>query len=275
MSFRVMSFNIRGSFRSSDGQNNWDRRAALNVATIQKYAPDLIGFQELQDGNLSVYRAELPDYQYIVGHDASGPPPEHQSMFWKPSIFTLLDSGAFWISETPEVHSGSWETDCVRAATWVRLREQTSGTEFIHLNTHLDHRSAWARREGCRLIVRRLADLRQDGTLPAILTGDFNANAHQRAEFADEIYRYLRDQGFVDSYLAAGNSDAERSHTFHGFQGERFAPDRPGNAGRIDWLLTLDGAQAWRVLASGIIRDHAAPVYPSDHYPIFADLTFA
>ena len=49
---RVMSFNIRGS-RFSDGDNIWPNRAPLNVETIRAHAPDLIGFQELDLGNLA------------------------------------------------------------------------------------------------------------------------------------------------------------------------------------------------------------------------------
>ncbi len=269
MAFRVMSFNIRGSDHPQDGVNVWAQRAALNVATIQRHAPDLIGFQELQSGNLSTYQAELSDYQFVLGNDASDHS-EYRSIFWKPTVFEQLEAGEFWLSETPEVYSELWNTDCVRAATWVRLRERAGGATFLHLNTHLDHRSDWARREGCRLLVRRINDLR--GDQPALLTGDFNCNAHQDAALADPNYRYLIDSGFVDSYLAAGNRDSAQSNTFHGFQGDHFVLDpAEGFAGRIDWLLTLDGAQRWQVRASGIIRDHAAPLYPSDHYPIFAD----
>ena len=119
-------------------------------------------------------------------------------------------------------------------------------------------------------MVRRINDLR--GDQPAILTGDFNCNAQQDAALADANYRYLIDSGFVDSYLAGGNDDLAHSNTFHGFRGDQFVLDpAQGFAGRIDWMLTLDGAQRWQVRASGIIRDHADPVYPSDHYPIFAD----
>src|ERR671914_442322 len=41
---RVMTFNIRGAVHR-DGENAWPHRAALNVATIARHAPDLIGFQ--------------------------------------------------------------------------------------------------------------------------------------------------------------------------------------------------------------------------------------
>ena len=67
MTFRVMSFNIRGADHPGDGANQWQYRAALNVATIRKYAPDVIGFQELQDGNLTTYQAELNEYQHHSG----------------------------------------------------------------------------------------------------------------------------------------------------------------------------------------------------------------
>jgi hypothetical protein len=40
---RVMSFNIRGLSRRGDGIHRWENRAALNVATIKRCAPDLIG----------------------------------------------------------------------------------------------------------------------------------------------------------------------------------------------------------------------------------------
>ena len=274
-----MSFNIRGSFHAQDGVNQWEKRWSLNVATIRKYAPDLIGFQELQDGNLATYQAELSDYHYILGNDATEHS-EHPSIFWKPSALDLLDSGGFWISETPEVYSGSWNTDCVRAATWARFQEKSSGVEFVHMNTHLDHRSDWARTEGCRLLVRQIAEFRQD-SLPAILTGDFNCDAYQpppdgQKDIADKNYRFLLSSGFVDTYLAAGNQDSLYSNTFHGFEGDQFVPDPDrGFAGRIDWLLALDGAQRFQVRSASIIRDNAAPVYPSDHYPIIAELTFA
>lgn len=271
MSFRIMSFNIRGAFHRSDGANAWHARSALNVQTIRRHNPDLIGFQELQSGNLQVYQAELTDYTYILGNHVSGEPPEYPAIFWKPARFDLLDSGAFWLSETPDVYSGSWDTNCVRAMTWARFDDKVDGGQFIHLNTHLDHISGWARTEGLRLILSRLSTIRQPD-LPTVLAGDFNCNACDLAtdaSAADVNYCFLLDSGFSDTYLASGNSDAANSYTFHGFEGEGF--QREGTT-RIDWIMTLDGAQHFRVLASGILRDHAAPLYPSDHYPVFADL---
>lgn len=61
-SVRVMSFNVRGASHMRDGVNVWEQRAAMNVETIRRYGPDLIGLQEVQEPNLDVYERELPGY---------------------------------------------------------------------------------------------------------------------------------------------------------------------------------------------------------------------
>jgi hypothetical protein len=53
-----MTFNVRGSYHR-DGLNTWNNRAPLNVETIKHHAPHLIGFQELQGGNLETYQEVL------------------------------------------------------------------------------------------------------------------------------------------------------------------------------------------------------------------------
>jgi hypothetical protein len=62
---RVMTFNVRGS-NYRDGLNVWENRAPLNVETIKHYALHLIGFQELQGGNLETYQEKLPEYDYVL-----------------------------------------------------------------------------------------------------------------------------------------------------------------------------------------------------------------
>ena len=58
MLLRVMTFNIRGSFHE-DGANAWEQRAPLNVEVIQRHAPNLVGFQEFDTGNLHTYQQAL------------------------------------------------------------------------------------------------------------------------------------------------------------------------------------------------------------------------
>ena len=158
---RVMSFNIRGSSRDRGKANAWANRASANVQTIERCAPDLIGFQEFQRGNLKIYRQRLRGYAHILGPRYSNRPPHSfNAIFFDPARLELLDSGGFWLSTTPQRYSASWETRVVRSANWALFALSEAGMTFVHLNTHLDHVSTPARREGSKLILRKLAKLR-------------------------------------------------------------------------------------------------------------------
>jgi endonuclease/exonuclease/phosphatase family metal-dependent hydrolase len=273
---RVMSFNIRGFPRRRDGLNRWENRATLNVATIKRYAPDLIGLQELQAESLVTYREKLPGYAYILGPGAGNKAPhEFNAIFFDPTRLTVLDSGGFWLSETPDRHSSAWRTRVVRSANWAKFG--STDLSFLHLNTHLDHVSGLARAKGSELILRKIAQL-QEGGFPAVVTGDFNCLPESFP------YRSFVENGFEDTFLAAGNEDGEDARTFHAFKGLRYfllcCGDRVRHGRkprRIDWILLKNGQQRLRTEAHEILRDRHArsAVYPSDHYPILAALALA
>jgi endonuclease/exonuclease/phosphatase family metal-dependent hydrolase len=269
---RVMTFNIRGSFHEGDGTNAWNNRAALNVETIKRHAPDLIGFQELQSGNLDTYQEKLPGYGYLLGLRAGNKPPhEFNAIFFDPTRLEVLDSGGFWLSTTPERYSSSWRTRSIRSANWANLSCLNTGLSFLHLNTHLDHASKPARVEGSRLILRKIAEIQrsQENAPPAIVTGDFNCAPGSLP------HRNFIEDGFIDTCLAAGSEDAEDADTFHAFKGSRYSARR--GPGRIDWILLKDLRQRIRAKSQSIVRDcnEAAGIYPSDHYPVLAELVLA
>lgn len=263
----LMTFNVRGSHHP-DGENAWGNRAALNVATIRRCWPALIGFQELQDGNLRAYETGLPEYAHSLGpRYENNRPHAHNAIFWDRSRMELVRTGGFWLSETPERFSRSWGTRQVRSVNWALLRTLPDGAGLLHLNTHLDHVSEAARAEGAGLIARWLE--RADLKVPVALTGDFNCEPGSAA------YRVFARAGFADAHLLAGN---QPTNTFHAFEGEEYR-SRPGREARIDWILLRDnpgadgGGRRWRVRSCEAVRDAEPPVYPSDHYPVVAELS--
>jgi endonuclease/exonuclease/phosphatase family metal-dependent hydrolase len=274
---RVMSFNIRGSSFAQDGVNAWANRAALNVATIQRYAPDLIGFQEVHSGNLATYEEHLRGYQWIRGPQVDTDESDRGNpIFWRSGQFREVSSGGFWLSETPDCRSIGWDAALVRGATWVRLVWDVYGLELLHLNTHLDHLGEEARAEASRLILRQVKALAEPG-VPVMLTGDFNCSAPLAGESTlpsgqPEPYRVLSESEFADTYLVASERDSGPPNTFHDFMGDAFVPWDPELTVRIDWILTLDRQRRFETESSIILRDHLSPLYPSDHYPVLADL---
>jgi endonuclease/exonuclease/phosphatase family metal-dependent hydrolase len=265
-----MSFNVRGSFRDRGTPNAWPERAALNVEAIRRCAPDVIGFQELQGGNLETYGETLPRYDHVLGPEYGNlERPNYNAIFFDPTRLRLLDAGGFWLSETPERYSSSWGSRVVRSANWAYFELTGARLSFVHLNTHLDHVSGPARREGSRLILRRLANLPRPNAddAPVVVTGDFNCRP------GTPTYRVFVERGFADTYLVAGGADGETAHTFHAFKGALYRDARPGlGPRRIDWILLRDPRGRLRPVSHSIARDHAEETYPSDHYPILADL---
>ena len=261
----AMSFNIRGAL-FDDGANRWPNRADLNARTILRYAPDLIGFQECHQGNLDIYRVRLAGYEWVTGpaYNNDAPHFQYPAIFWKPDRLKLIESDGFWLSLTPDRHSGSWGTDCVRSATWALFEQPRTLQRFVHLNTHLDHVSELARVEGARLIVQRLHHFADEG-VPLLVTGDFNCMPGTPA------YRQFVAGGFADAYLTAGHTTPVS--TFHGFQGHSYHP-KPHETDRIDWILMRDGRQRWQVNDCRLITDSEPPLYPSDHWPVLASLSF-
>ncbi len=259
--FTVMSFNIRGSFHPQDGANDWPLRAALNVATLQKYSPEIIGFQEWQTGNQATYDEALTEYVYEMGFVSirQTERKHHLPIYWKPQRFQRLDGGGFYLSATPDEWSPGWGATLVRAVNWVRLRDSQEGATFVHLNTHFDHEGDLPRTRSAALIVERMQQIRRPEE-PIIITADFNAKPDS------EAYAIFRDAGYVDTWVQAGNSD--NPSTFHGFRGAEF----PVKDLRIDWILTLAGERRLQAVESAIIVDEAPPLYPSDHYPITTTL---
>src|SRR3712207_5316855 len=150
-----MSFNVRGSSRDRGEANAWEYRAGLNVETLERAAAALSGLQESQRGNLETYRERVPRYAHILGpRSGNREPYDFNAILFDRGRLELLDSGGFWLSETPERYSASWGTRVVRSANLVRFRFSKTGLSFLHLNTHLDHVSRRARLEGSKQIGR-------------------------------------------------------------------------------------------------------------------------
>jgi len=271
---RVMSFNVRGSFHDLTRKNAWRNRAQLNVATIKRLAPDVIGLQESQRGNLATYRRHLPGYAQIRGpRYGNAFPCDSNTILYDPERVMPLDVGGFWLSETPERRSRSWGTRVARSATWALFVPKNTGLSILHLNTHLDHVSAPARREGSKLLVARVSELtdRAGETPAAIVTGDFNARP------GSATHKILTDSGFVDTFLPAGNEEDQGANTFHAFRGTGYRDQHPAKGPRrIDWILLNDPGARLTTESHSIIRDtEEAGLYPSDHYPIVADFRLA
>lgn len=253
---RVMSFNIRYGL-AADGDNHWHKRKHFALERIRAFGPDLLGLQECRDDEQAEFlREDLPDYHFIGIH-RGGPGDtalEMAPLLFRRKAFTLIDSGCFWLSETPEV-TGSMSRDSAypRTATWVKLACRATGKELTYLNTHFDYEPAAI--DGNAQCLRQWLD-RHGQQTPLIVTGDFNDNKQSKA------YRLLTGDGaLIDAFGWRHPAETDAA-TFHAF-------GKPEEMAPIDWILV---SGHFRILDAQIDRSRKGNLYPSDHYPVTAVL---
>lgn len=263
LSHRIMSLNINGDY--TDGDNAWQKRAPLTFSIINRYKPDLIGFQECAKDNLAAFYEQLSDYQVVEGNCyGDTPPQEHTSILFLKSRYELLDKGEFWFSQTPDIESADWGVEYPMGATWIKLKCLSTDQQLFHLNTHFED-GPWgehSRINASQLIIDRISQLASNQ--PAVITGDFNCNPWSRP------YQMFHNYGFIDTYREAGNADSAESSTVHLYRGkDYFALDFGDEMfWRVDWVLALK----LRTTSSMIVHDAEPPLYPSDHYPMISEV---
>ena len=145
--------------------------------------------------------AGLPDYAYVgVGRNDGKTEGEFSAVFYKKEKFALLDAGSFWLSETPDVPGvKGWDAACVRICSYARLQETDAGRQFVHFNTHLDHRGVVAMQKGAELVAEKAEEICPD--LPAFFTGDFNVTPDKYDEPPAIIdYCFVKGDVQVRSY---------------------------------------------------------------------------
>ena len=227
----------------------YEHAAEETAQMLRQEAPDVMGVQEAMQDQLYYIDTECPRYAR-VGEDRDGGAEggETMAVFYLRDRFELLDSGTFWISETPDNVSRGWDAACNRTVTWVELRDKSSGKEFFYFNTHLDHQGKIAREEGVKLIVTKIRQI-AGKKAAVILGGDLNTsidNPHLKP--LTRLMASARDTA----------AETDQKGTFNGFGSapDTIILDHLFYRGRMKCrkFVTLDG-------------DYGAP-YISDHYPI-------
>lgn len=251
---KVMSFNIRvDTLTDVTAGNQWVNRAASVIATVRRFAPDVIGFQEALSSQLDDLIGAFPSHQAVGSPREAGDIGEYVPILFDRRRFQAEAFGDFWLSPTPEV-SGStgWDAAHPRHCTWLRMLDRMSRRPWVVFNTHLDHRGAVARLEAARIIVSRA--IVAPG-LPTLVLGDLNADE------TSEPLRALCAAGLRDTFrdVHPDEHDVQTVHRYLTQSGAR----------KIDYIL-CDGR--WEVLAAEIVREPAGGRLPSDHFPVIAEL---
>jgi endonuclease/exonuclease/phosphatase family metal-dependent hydrolase len=202
MTITLMSFNLRCD-KPDPGERQWRKRVGAIAKLIQHYHPDLLGTQEGKPNQIADLKALLPEYKFIGGDRTGTGLGEHCNILFNPEICQLQKTEDFYLSDTPEIPGSitpAWGNRLPRMVTWGTFLLGESQIPLTMLNTHLDHESAIARKNGADLINQIIAqDLAFSRENYLFITADFNANPHtpEREIFANND----RFQDVLSGYL--------------------------------------------------------------------------
>src|SRR5690554_2799004 len=172
---RVMSFNVLVA-RDIEGPARWSGRRDALVQVIADADPDLLGTQELLREQADFITARLPQYAWF-GHGRRGDgaaDDEHMGVFYHRERMRLLDSGHFWLSDTPDVPGSiTWGTRYPRMASWGLFERIADGKRLYLLNTHMPYRDEDATAPGVdrgagRRLGARATPFRAGGHRPLV-----------------------------------------------------------------------------------------------------------
>lgn len=265
----LMTFNILHSLNPLP-PSNWSNRCPLVWQVISRHAPDVLVLQEVLKDQLKDFEREFGrTYAWVGQGHSGGLNGEILPIAWRRDRFDLVAHEFFWFSPTPQV-AGSigWEGLFPRVATWARLREKTSGQEFVVVNNHweADRDLPEARRQSARLLLTKTAGLPPE--LPVFLAGDFNV-VPTRPD-GREPYRMLTEEGtppaFTDAWLVAPVRRGPATTKNNLRSAPSLQPDK-----RKDWVLVRGPVR----LHQATVDDyHREGIYPSDHLPVIIEFSW-
>lgn len=279
-SLSIGQYNIRYD-RAADktNGNGWNTRAPGIYNLINYESWDIFGSQEVLHNQLNDILANIDGYAYIgVGRDDGAEGGEYAPIFYKKSRLRCLDSGHFWLSETPDsVGSRGWDAALCRICTWGLFEDKETKWRFHMFNLHMDHVGKIARRESAKLVVSRMKEM--CGDMPFILTGDFNVDQN------DEIFSiFTAPDALKDAFTVAKHRMTETgsmnyfnpdyktdSRIDHIFLSSHFKVHRYGVLTFNYWSPIEITPEKEKAIADGVegVALHRSRML-SDHYPVEA-----
>lgn len=253
----ALTYNIRYA-TESDGADAWSKRRDFLAAQLRFHKPDVFGVQEALKPQLDYLLEQLPGYTCVgVGRDDGREGGEYSALFYRTDRFRALESGTFWLSETPDKPSKAWDAALPRICTWALLEDTASGQKLRVFNTHFDHIGQVARQNSAALILKKTTEMNSGGE-PVIVMGDLNSEPGAGpVALLSESLRDAHDHSLEPPFGPEG--------TFNGFKFHEPV------SRRIDYIFV---SPTLRVLQYAVLSDSRDCHYPSDHLPVLARMVF-
>ncbi|MBW6409594.1 endonuclease/exonuclease/phosphatase family protein [Clostridium weizhouense] len=254
---KIMTFNLRCDF-FLDFNNRWDIRKNLVFDIIHNYNCDIIGTQEDTNKMFEDISNNISEYN-IIGNPRSKKLFSERNDLLISKENKIIDYKTFWLSETPEkVGSSKWYSVFPRICTTAIL-ELKNGKKIRVCNSHLDCFFSKARTYELNKLLEFIKKEQQREELPLIIMGDFNSNPNSK------LIKNFTSNKICNKRLVAVqevNKDLYNKATMGHFKGKE-------NGTHIDYIFV---SEEFEIVDVEIIKYNIDGKYPSDHYPLMAEV---
>ncbi|MBQ8893147.1 MAG: endonuclease/exonuclease/phosphatase family protein [Clostridia bacterium] len=171
---KIVDYNVRCV---DDGVGKTiEERAVRFEDLMNRLDPDIMGLQEVTPRWLDYLTENFTDDYEYLHRWRSVTSEEGTPIFWKKDKFKLVDSGYFWLSDTPDRESkaDNWGADCYRICMWVKLKVKATGKEFLFFNTHFDYKNDTCHVNSAKVVIQQATKLRGFSKYAIFCTGDYN-----------------------------------------------------------------------------------------------------
>ena len=254
-----MSFNVRAD-SILDPNNRWKDRGELVYKVINTYNCDIIGMQEVTEKMYIDLTKEIGEKYNIIGLGRSRRCFNERNNLLVKKEYKLTNEDTFWLSKTPSKKGSSvWYSLFPRICTTAVI-EIEKGKKIRVYNTHLDCLLPSAREYGLKRIGEYIGRCYEKDNLPCILMGDFNAGPDSKVitKFSKGLYTSKKFIAVQDT-----NKEIYNYTTMSHFKGKTTGM-------HIDYIFV---SEEFDIKDVQIIRYHENNKYPSDHYPIVAEIS--
>lgn len=254
---RIMTFNLRCDFPLDFG-NRWNSRKEMIYNIMKNYNCDIIGIQECTNKMFKDIQDNIDNYNIV------GSPRSKRFFVEKNDILVLKkhfikENRTFWLSDNPDrVGSMKWYSLFPRICTTAIVKIENNQTIRV-FNSHLDCLLPQAREYGLRKIMQIITEDEKKEKLPTILMGDFNATPNSKLikDFSQGKFSSKRLVAVQDI-----NKELYNQGTMGNFKGKE-------NGVHIDYIFVSEEIE---IMNAEIIKYNVNGKYPSDHYPLIADI---
>jgi endonuclease/exonuclease/phosphatase family metal-dependent hydrolase len=191
------------------------------------------------------------------------------AIFYRHDLLSLISTDTFWFNEHPTKLGPAWGAKHSCACTWAHLEYIKTKQPFIIYNVHLEYPSINARHHSIPVLLSEIN--KNHNPNQVIITGDFNNWPEEiegttpieeliyLGQKASEIQQ-MKKANFIDTYQHG------EKPTFNGYRSAGYGP-------KIDFVWITSNS-IYRIQGETKIDDYHDEngFFPSDHFPVYADL---